>query len=806
MNEAAAEGAPQSADLYYLGDLCIDPGRRLVSRTGVEVPLPKLSLDLLLVLLKAAPNVVTIDEFMRHVWRGVVVSPETVSQRVKLLRDALGDDPRHGKYVIGVRGLGYRVVAPVSRQAPGESTHSSIPNPTAVAALAEPTAAIAPVQEQVSASLPEAPRRRGYRLPRKMIYLALSVTLLIGVLGVVMFNRSPPRTTVVVASLPFRAVAVLPFANLSADHSDEYLALGLSEMVLNRLSGVPTLQVVARTSAFSFRGRDISVKQIGHALNVRYLVEGSVQRVGQQVRVTAQLIDVESGRQFTAMHIDRDLKDIFRVQDEIADRVAVSLAVRVGDASTPRPEQARGVDTAAYLEYLQGRAFMSHFNVANMDAAAAHFERAISIDSHFAAAYAGLARARFWSASGRREFSHAEQAQELQLIEKALALDDGLGDAYITLGYIKADDDPAGSETDFRKGLQLAPSDGLGFVFYAEALLGWRRVDEATQMLDHALLIDPLSPRAVYVRFLILDAQNDASRSREAEALLRKVLDLDPNFTNALVRLAEAKAMWHGQMAEAIRLVERALQSDPHALWIREDAVPMYLWAGDPQAAASVAEESHTDFWFGRLCLALYGGDWRTAAQLEFNRPQQLLNVDDDYPPVFAIQWFGHQSGEFDRAISFLRNRYHLTAGREFDGNSFDAAMSVAILTSEKGDVRRAKALAADALRVLDRDDGIATGSVNSSLINRGKAHIVAGEYDLGLEALRKVEHSEFVGGFPYGWILDRDPLWDPVRADPRFQSLVNSYKESSQHQRTLLEEMRRTGGVPLRGEQTKKQ
>jgi len=808
MSDIRGRGPP--AEIFDFGDLRIDVGRRIVSRGMDEIPLPKLSFDLLLALLQCAPNVVSIDEFMLQVWPGLVVSPETVSQRVKLLRDALGDDPRNAKYVVGVRGLGYRVIPPVSSNVKGTDASTPPANSATPAVVVSPAIPgtgeadpqtvlpIGPLPPQIS--LPTAVAKKPARSKfRKRIYLSLSMLVVLAIVGAFIFYRRAPPKFVIVEGTPFRSVAVLPFDNLSADHSDDYLALGLSEMILNRLAGVPALRVSARTSSFSVRRDGMDPQEIGRKLNARYLVKGSVQRVGQQLRVTAQVLDVDSGRQFTAMYIDKPLQEIFELQDEIADRIAISLAVRVGGTAKFRPEQARNANIAAYLEYLQGRSHMAHWTVADMDSAASHFQRAIDLDPQFAAAYAGLAMSQEWVSNLRLKKDRNLELQEAKLIEKALALDDGLGEAYVARAALRGDDDQVSSEADYRKGLELSPSFGLGYAIYADSLESWNRHHDALQMIDQAISIDPLSPRAFYLKALFIANGNTADTEREAEGLMLYVLELDPNFTNALVRLAQRKAFYHGETAEAIRLVEKALRTDPDAAWIRDDGVEMYLEAADPIAAHNVIAETPMEIWYGELCLALYAGDWRKAADLEFNRPKQLRDIDYDYLPILAIQWYGFKTKEFDRAIAFLRSTYHLPAGREFDGQNYDAALSIAILTKQRGDKAGTKRLVNDALRVLKIRADRSASTPAFDTLNRAILHVLTDQYELACDELTESTHAKFAGTFPYGWILDKDPLWDPIRADPRFQAIEKIYREETARQHSLLLEMRRKGEVPAR-------
>jgi len=630
---ALPEQSP-STQIYRVGDLRIDAGRRVVTRGDVAIPLPKLSFDLFLVLIRSAPNVVSIDEFMQRVWPGLVVSPETVSQRVKLLRDAIGDDPRDAKYVAGVRGSGYRLIADVTREEVVRLAEGTPPGKAPGTEVAEPMAS--PGEDSPPPGI--TPRLKSPRHPLAIPLLVLAAVALTAVgFAVFRYSYHQVHDRVTVEGLATRAVAVLPFENLSSGHEDDYIALGLAEMVLNRLSAVPSLQVMARTSSFAVQGKDLDVKEIGRRLNADYLVRGSVQRSGDSLRVTTQLVDVTSGRQVKALHLDKTLKDLFSIEDEIADSVAASLALRMGDATRFHPEQARNVSLSAYLEYLQGRAALGHFKMADMQAAADHFRRAIGIDPDFAAAYSSLADAKRWINNDRNELGPAVINELKALTNKAIGLDSGLGEAYVERAILE-DEDMSQAEADFRKGLDLSPSFGLGYTYFAEALNNWNRTEEAERILDYSLRIDPLSARATYAKAILLIKKlgHTPASIRGAEALMNNVLAIDPDFSNALVRIAEIKTVHYGQFAEAIPLIERALRADPGAEWILEDAVLMYAAVDDAAAVRNLVAAGGDRFWYGQEFQANYDGDWRKAARLEFDRPARLVDYDPDNLPILG--------------------------------------------------------------------------------------------------------------------------------------------------------------------------
>ncbi|MGH6892293.1 MAG: winged helix-turn-helix domain-containing protein, partial [Dongiaceae bacterium] len=256
-------------DAWRVGDLVIDEGQQLVKRGDEVIELPKLSFDLLLALVRSAPDVVSIDELLTRVWPGVVVNPETVVQRVKMLRDALDDRAAEPRYIVALRMRGYRLVAEVSK--------SEGPLPQLAAAAGQEASK---------------PNRRLFAT------LAAAALALIVALGLWALQRGatpiPPAPDANDPAL--RTVAVLPFKNLSGESADAAIALGVPDIVLDRLTSVEGLTVVARDSAFRAGEESADPAEISQRLRAIFLVDGTVQRSGRMLRVSARLIDARAGR------------------------------------------------------------------------------------------------------------------------------------------------------------------------------------------------------------------------------------------------------------------------------------------------------------------------------------------------------------------------------------------------------------------------------------------------------------------------------------------------------------------------------
>jgi len=291
-----------TAAAFVVGDLYLDVGQQRVTRAGSDIALPNLSFQLLVALVRAAPNVLSNESLMTQVWPGLVVSPETVNKRVNLLREALGDDSREPRYITGVRSRGYRLIASVSPATEG----APLPNLPASIPEGSPRAAELPVPPiPIDAHPPELPTSRS-RLGRwaalSVLTAGLLITATIGVRwavrhqveGAIPAPVAPATTTAAIGALS-RTVAVLPFDSISADPADAYLAQGLPEMILNRLSRVSGLSVIARNSSFALATKSIDSREIGRRLNCGYLIGGSVQREADRLRVAVQLVDSAAG-------------------------------------------------------------------------------------------------------------------------------------------------------------------------------------------------------------------------------------------------------------------------------------------------------------------------------------------------------------------------------------------------------------------------------------------------------------------------------------------------------------------------------
>jgi transcriptional activator of cad operon len=384
-------GSAPAASCYRIDDLLIDTRIRRVTRDGVDLAITNLSFDLLLTLVRAAPGLVTFDALMQEVWPGVVVSPETLTQRVKLLRQALGDSADHPRYILAVRGHGYRMLA-------------------SVAALAPRAPAVMPARRWVMATF------------------ALTVLVALTLAGVWWWGREPAGMG--------SSIAVMPFANLTGDAAKDYLGDGMAEELIDALARVPGLKVPPRTATFAYRSHNADLHRIAQDLRVATILEGDVRSVGDRIRVSTRLLDAQSGTAVWTQNYDRPFADLFKLQDELATETVQALHGYAGTAlPSPAARDPPTRDLEAYRLYLQARA-VGRGSPETEAQAITLINQALARDPNFARALAYRA----FVPANMPALGYSEPQEALDGAQRdatrALTLSPGLADALAGLGSI----------------------------------------------------------------------------------------------------------------------------------------------------------------------------------------------------------------------------------------------------------------------------------------------------------------------------------------------------------------------------------
>jgi serine/threonine protein kinase/tetratricopeptide (TPR) repeat protein len=371
---------------------------------------------------------------------------------------------------------------------------------------------------------------------------------------------SPLPAPVVAAS-----VAVLPFRNMSSDPENEYFSDGLAEELINALTKVEGLHVASRTSAFAFKGKNEDVRKIGDQLNVRTVLEGSVRKAGNRLRISAQLVNVADGYHLWSETYNRELADIFDIQDEIAQNITRALRVILGEKDK-RKERAPTTDVRAYEFYLRGRQFFHQFRRMGFEFALQMFAGAIGIDPNYARAHAGVADCHsllftYWDTDP----AHLRQADEAS--RKALELDPGLAEAHVSRGLaVSLKKEYAEAEREFDAAIRLDPNLFEARYFFGRAFMAQGKLDEAARLYEQACQLRPDDYQAathlgsIYAG-LGRKADGQAACQRCAEVLVKHV-ELHPDDARALYLGA---VVWCqlGEAARGLEWAERALAMDP---------------------------------------------------------------------------------------------------------------------------------------------------------------------------------------------------------------------------------------------------
>jgi eukaryotic-like serine/threonine-protein kinase len=351
---------------------------------------------------------------------------------------------------------------------------------------------------------------------------------------------------------PSPSIAVLPFANMSADPEQDYFAEGIAEELLNALAHIHDLRVVARTSAFALKGMNLDIREIGRKLNVKTVLEGSVRKAGNRLRITAQLISVEDGFHLWSERYDRDMADIFAIQDEITAAIVDSLkvALKLGERVALRKRSTD--DPEAYNLYLKGLYFFARPSPESLEKALNCYQTAIRKDPGFAQAYAGMGQ--IFAFLGIYNFAPpAEMLPKAKAaLEKALSLDEGLAEAHAAAGmlahWLEWDWEAAGRSFD--RALALNPGDAMAHANRGWFMVTMKRPDEAVREIKKAQELDPLMPH--YYAWSI-GIHRDVGRVDEALREFRKALEIDPHH---------GLAYWHGALAYAVSgLLDEALDT-----------------------------------------------------------------------------------------------------------------------------------------------------------------------------------------------------------------------------------------------------
>ncbi|MFN2399001.1 MAG: protein kinase [Gemmatimonadaceae bacterium] len=363
------------------------------------------------------------------------------------------------------------------------------------------------------------------------------------------------RSTTAPAAPASQSIAVLPFVNMSADKENEYFSDGMTEELINALSKLGGLRVASRTSAFQFKGKQSDVRTIGDTLNVATVLEGSVRKAGNRLKVTAQLVNVADGYHLWSETYERELKDVFAVQDEIARAIVSALRLRLEDRGGAPLVKRSTENLEAYNLYLRGRYFVNKFTAEGFRTGIELFERALAEDPTFAMAYSGLADAYMLMGSFGSLGREGAYAPGKAAALKALALDSTLAEAHTSLAFVRMvyEWDWQGGEQALRRALMLDPNHVNAHHWYGLYFAATGRLEDGLRENERALELDPLLIRGIAIRGRLLFF---ARQYDQAIAQLRRAIEMDPAYEQAYSILSFVYAR-QGKLGEAVEMAEK---------------------------------------------------------------------------------------------------------------------------------------------------------------------------------------------------------------------------------------------------------
>lgn len=541
--------------IYEFGPFRIDVGRRIVLREGEPVPLTSKSFDTLLVLVERRGEVVCKDELMKTLWPDTIVEENNLTQQISMLRKALGERASEHRYVLTVPGRGYSFIAEVNEASLREQdliveqhTRSRI---TVEVEDDDERAKQAP--EEKIKLLPDTSHAATRKQPSGSAIFSLSIVLAVLTIATVFWFYSQ-RTQQPSNSGIKKSIAVLPFKSLNSDSANDYLGTGMSDTLIAKLSNIRQISVRPTSTVIKYAGQNQDAYAIGRELGVDSVLEGTVQKAGDRVRVTVQLVNVQDRNPLWAQSFDEKLTDIFTVQDLISEQVARTMLVKLNVDEQRQLSKRETENVEAYQEYLRGRYFWNKRNDEGLKKSLERFQQAITLDPDYGQAHAGLADAYTLIAHYRIKPYAQDEAFQKGRAEaiKALKIDDTLAEAHASLAFIKTyyDHDEAGAEIEFKRAIELDPNYATAHHWYSEYLAMRGQDEEAMTEIKRAQELDPLSP---VINTTLGERLYLARRYDEAIRQLQKTLEFAPDFGPAHYTLGlafEQKGMYEGAIAE----------------------------------------------------------------------------------------------------------------------------------------------------------------------------------------------------------------------------------------------------------------
>ncbi len=741
-------------DPVQIGDWLVDPRDDSLVRGSERVKIEPRTMRLLMRLAQSPGTVISQEELLESVWSGLVVGTASIYQSMSQLRKVLGDTDDPPRYIETVARKGYRLVAPVSALAP--------------AMRSSPLSFSSAQTEPVAAA-----RARSART-RHPGWIAIAVAAGIAVMAAV-WQFAPQFPIAPQAA----SIAVLPFIDLTSGKTEQVFCDGLTEETSNWLAQIPTLRVVARTSAFSYRDREADVRKIGRELNISHIVEGSLRRSGDRMRITVQLIDTHSGYHLWSGNYDVEAGDVLRIQEDVARAVAGNLELRITPETDQRFAGRRSANSEAQRLYLIARSHAAQMDAPSNQKAIQLYRQSLEADPGFALAKVWLAR----SLANQRYFT-GQRIQELAPEIEALLADaekaaPQLADVYVVRGGFRvAMRQREEAMRDMRRALELGPNtvaaaSALGYYYLTSA--------EPREALTYYTMASTLDPRDYGTHVYRCMGLTDLGQYAEAEVACAKARALDPG-SPWVYSVASAMEASRGNFEAALKWSDAALERGQDVAEIQGDRARWLVALGLPADAGKVYEHAlaanpkgtreNIALTFAGTSAAIESGG---AAGLElFIRHNGLADSDEPrmlFEMASAALMVGDAKGardRVDRALASPRlNPEDLASPWQArDGWSYLLVTAAALRATgdAKGADRRLQELAS----LLDRVTNAGVRTYGLQLLGAQLA-AMRGDGDAAMQALQAAVDR----GWVEAWLAEHQPYFESLRGRADYQALI---------------------------------
>jgi TolB-like protein/DNA-binding winged helix-turn-helix (wHTH) protein/Tfp pilus assembly protein PilF len=542
----------QPKHIYEFGPFRLDAAERLLLRNGEAVPLTPKAFDLLLALVDRHGHLLEKDELLKKVWPDTFVEEANLASNISQLRKALGDGENGHRYIETAPKRGYRFVASV-REIVGEGAGPDREGQSeSLKAIEEQQSAAASAARTIARITPIASLGAWFRRHKRSAAISIAIFVIAAAIVASFIWKSPREKS----GGTINSIAVLPFAN--ADPTTEYLSDGITESLINSLSQLSQLKVIARTTAFRYKGKDADPQTVGHDLKIDAVLTGRVTQHRETLTVQVDLLNAADGAQLWGERYNRKLSNIFTVQEEIARQVTERLRLRLTGAERKQITKRHTENIEAYQLYLKGRYFAEKRTEESYQKAIGHYKLALDLDPNYALAYVGLADA-YYIGGNIRHPSEENIRQSRGAAEKALAIDETLGEAHTSLARLlwQHDWNWRDAEREFKRAITLDPGNAFAHRIYGYYLASMGQFDQSLAEQKQAQQLDPLS------RIINLGVGHVLCFAGETDAALeqtRKTQEMDPNFVETYLTFGMVYAQ-KGMYAEAIAELNKSAPS-----------------------------------------------------------------------------------------------------------------------------------------------------------------------------------------------------------------------------------------------------